>query len=290
MADGLATKRAGAAAGEQWVSPVLVGVTHGRNVERKALGDKTDDAGIHFHCEVFTNYAWNPYPVAKLWQSDRQGITVGDVLLFEMPIPAGERAPVRLDDVSMMVAGHDVHIHMEGHGDTDEITHERNQYTLYYVALDWYNHGGAPGEKEGAATFIPVAISGGGEVDPAVIRKAVSDVLGLPEGVTLVQAISGSQGGQIRQGLEDKTKDALSELFNDPPRSDVERVFQERFFQYVKNANAGVQANILNGQDEWGARQRTAFIALIREALAPHALIEGTEGQRPDGAPGKIDY
>lgn len=140
-----------------------------------------------------------------------------------------------------------------------------------------YGPGEVPLAREGGFT----GSEGGGEVDPVVLREAVREVMGVPEGMTffqvLTQAIAGSPSGSIRQGLEDKDKDALAELFNDPPRSEIERVFQERFFQFVKNANAGVQENIINGQDEWGQAQHSAFVRMVREALAPHAVVEGTE-------------
>jgi hypothetical protein len=71
------------------------------------------------------------------------------------------------------------------------------------------------GEEGGAGAYT------GGELPPqevgvtkAEVEEVVREVIGLRAG-SLVQAIAGrpeSEGGQIRQGLEDKVKDAIREL------------------------------------------------------------------------------
>lgn len=43
------------------------------------------------------------------------------------------------------------------------------------------------------------------------IVAAVREVIGLAEGTSLLKAISGSDQGSFRQGIEDKVKDALKE-------------------------------------------------------------------------------
>lgn len=181
----LATDESRTPPDEEWVDPVLVRQIHGFKSERKALGDKTDDRGTHFHCEIFTDYAIYPYPVAKLWQEDQAGNQVGNKLLMRMPTPPGETEPVRLDDMSLMIAGHDVHIHMEGHGATGS-DNLRSQYSFAHVALNWYNPGGAPGEHEGAFTSIPIG-SGGGGGGGGVTAEEVQRMLDDQKGQILTQ-------------------------------------------------------------------------------------------------------
>jgi hypothetical protein len=44
--------------------------------------------------------------------------------------------------------------------------------------------------------------------------------------------------------------------------------YQDVMFNFIKNANAGVQANILGGQDAWGQARRDELKQIIREVLS----------------------
>ena len=101
------------------------------------------------------------------------------------------------------------------------------------------------------------------------IVSAVREVIGLPTGdlVTAIAGKSTAQGGLIRQGLEDKVKDALAELFNDPAQTPTERTFQDKYFPYVKNAAANPLANVLGGQDAWGRARKEELKGIIREVV-----------------------
>ena len=69
------------------------------------------------------------------------------------------------------------------------------------------------------------------------IVAAVREVIGLPTSdlVTAIAGKSTAQGGQIRQGLEDKTKDALLELFDKErvPGNEVEKRFRDVFWAVI---------------------------------------------------------
>lgn len=247
------------------VTPVLVNTTNGKNAERKSLCGKTDSYGTQFKAEIYTNYTDGmTYPQARYWQENSQGVIQDDTIYwFEMPTPPGETEPVRLDSLVMTIAGHDVHLRASGHGATDEEPpHLRNQYDFELVFLGVYNPGRAGGEPEGAETFIPQ-----GGTDVAGVTKA--EVQGIVD--TAVAGLIAQFGPEgIRTALANKTKDAMRDLFVDkPPDGSREKIFQDRFFNYIKNANAGVQANIVKGQDEWGQDMHRAFIAMIKEALHP---------------------
>lgn len=91
-------------------------------------------------------------------------------------------------------------------------------------------------EEGGAGAF-----TGNGEPQPqeggvtkAEVEEVVRAVLGLATG-SLVQAISGSPTGQIRQGIEDKVKDALLELFDkeNVPGNETEKRFRDVFWAVI---------------------------------------------------------
>lgn len=156
--------------------------------------------------------------------------------------------------------------------------HWQEQYVTRNVAVP-FPQGVSPESGAGPAVFYasggePDPEPGGEPVDYALIKTKVHEALGLADGVTLVQAISGSASGQIRQGIEDKVKDALSELFQDPPQSAIEGTFQGRYFPYVKNAAANPLANVLGGQDAWGRARREELKAIIREVLDEYEEVE----------------
>lgn len=160
-----------------------------------------------------------------------------------------------------------------------------------------YQRGEVPLGSDGG--FIPVEGGGGELVDYARVDSIVRTAIGLGPGSdadpnSLLKAISGrnvAEHGSFRQGIEDKVKDALTELFNDPPQTDTERIFQERFFEYVKNANAGVQLNIIDGGDAWGQARREGLVQIVLEALLravakPHVVVT-EDNQQPYVKPDK---
>lgn len=119
-------------------------------------------------------------------------------------------------------------------------------------------------EQESNGPGADVIPSGGGgtsEVDYARVEAIVNFVV--QRELAGLVSLFGGQG--IRQGLEDKAKDALVEtLTGDDARA---QAYKAALYDFVKNANAGVQANILGGQDQWGQARREELKAALREVL-----------------------
>jgi hypothetical protein len=109
-----------------------------------------------------------------------------------------------------------------------------------------------------AGAFVP-QIEQEPQVDYDQIRAIVQ------AGIDDLAARFGDDG--IRQGIKDKAGDAMQYMMSDSPEWKV-RNYQDALFAFVKNANAGVQANILGGQDPWGAARREELKQIIREVLA----------------------
>jgi hypothetical protein len=134
-------------------------------------------------------------------------------------------------------------------------------------------------ESNGAgAEVIPAGQGGGGEpVDYDRIRAITRDELGLTEGQDSLIQLYGGQG--IRQGLEDKAKDAAIELLTGTDaRSEA---YKAALYDFLKNAAAGPLANVLGGQDAWGQARQEELRQIIREevgaALEEDVLAEDVE-------------
>lgn len=120
-------------------------------------------------------------------------------------------------------------------------------------------------ESNGAGADVIPGEPGGGdtEVDYTRVEAIVEFQVNRME-ADLISKFGGNPNS-VRQGIEDKAKDAGVELLTGT--DDKATQYKDALFQFVKNANAGVQANILGGQDTWGVARRDELKAIIREVL-----------------------
>jgi hypothetical protein len=96
------------------------------------------------------------------------------------------------------------------------------------------------------------------------VNFVVERIVGAAQSDSLVNKITAGQGS-MRQQLRALGKQATRELLTGTDQ-DAQQ-YKDALYQFVKNANAGVQANILGGQDPWGVARRDEMKAIIREVL-----------------------
>ena len=105
------------------------------------------------------------------------------------------------------------------------------------------------------------------------IRAITRDELGLTEGQDSLIQLYGGQG--IRQGLEDKAKDAAIELLiGTDARAEA---YKAALYDFLKNAAAGPLANVLGAHDAWGQARRDELKDVIREVLEENLPFEDVE-------------
>lgn len=125
----------------------------------------------------------------------------------------------------------------------------------------------------GPNAFIPTGGGGGDPVDYDQVEVRIRKVLGIDtavNGETLAHRISGING-DYRQGLEDKAKSAAVELLTGTDQN--AQVYKAALYQFLKDAAANPLANVLGGQDAWGAARRAELVAIVREGS--HSATEG---------------
>ena len=98
------------------------------------------------------------------------------------------------------------------------------------------------------------------------IKQVMQDVMGITDRRVPFTQFYGSHR-DIRRGMEEKAKDAAIELLDTEHPDDNARLYQDRFFPFLKNAAANPLANVLGGQDAWGRARRDELKAIIREVL-----------------------
>lgn len=117
----------------------------------------------------------------------------------------------------------------------------------------------------------PDPTPGGGGVTKAEVQWLLEHIIGADENNSLVNRFS--HGDDVRGQIRIVDKQALVYLIdraNYEDLTDRDRLakkFQDGLFEQVKNANAGVQENILGGKDEWGQARRDELKAIIREVV-----------------------
>ena len=79
----------------------------------------------------------------------------------------------------------------------------------------------------------------------------------------------------IAAGLRSRPAEGMAWIMDPAHHSDeTARQWQDALFQFVKNAAANPLANVLGGQDEWGAARRDELKEIIREVLDENFTIE----------------
>lgn len=139
------------------------------------------------------------------------------------------------------------------------------------------------------AEVIPAGSGGGGggDVDYDLIRAIVRDELGLREGEdSLISQYAGAApagSSTVRKGLQEKGINAverrMAELL-DVTRHDTDQYagqYQDRLFDFTKNAAANPLANVLGGKDPWGRLRQEELRTIIKECVR-EVLDEGEEG------------
>lgn len=131
-------------------------------------------------------------------------------------------------------------------------------------------------DEDGAGLSLTPVSEGGTDVDyarvEAIVNFVVERIVGAAQNDSLVNKITtGNQS--MRQAIRGLDKDAAIQLLTgtDPQAEQ----YKAALFDFVKNANAGVQANILGGQDAWGMARRNELKAAIREVLHEAAPPKG---------------
>lgn len=109
---------------------------------------------------------------------------------------------------------------------------------------------------------------GGGGITLEELNAALDDKLGRFVGTaandSLVHKIVGNSNQSLREALRnDLMKDAVLQLLTG---SDAKaNQYRAALYDFVKNANAGVQDNIIFGRDAWGAVRRAGLVAIVHE-------------------------
>lgn len=99
----------------------------------------------------------------------------------------------------------------------------------------------------------------------AVVNFVVERIIGADQQNSLINRITTGPTISVRQALRGLQKDAAIQLLTGTDAQAEQ--YKDALFDFVKNANAGVQANILGGQDEWGVERRNELKAAVREVM-----------------------
>lgn len=197
--------------------PILPPVTLGTGSQSvQAIGRCKDNGGNSFigRLVVPGNLAY-----VEIFKKDSAG-TVTKIDEFSMQIgPSNEHPeghPRKAVDLHCMLDGSNVVSTVTGYNLTSpQRDHYQEEHVTHNVAVP-FPQGVNPESGAGPLMFYePEGGSGGGggNVTHEQIVAAVREVIGLSS-ATLVQAIAGKteeQGGNLRQGIEDKVKDAIAE-------------------------------------------------------------------------------
>lgn len=184
-----------------------------------------------------------------------------------LPTNFGTPNPQKIDQVAVYYSGTDLLVeivtHEPGAAPRDTTVEQAVIPGVFVYEAGMQLHSGGPGAFAGGGQPNPEP--GGADVDYPRVEAIVAFVV-QRELTGLIQQFGG-QG--IRQGLEDKGKDALVETLTGTDERATQ--YKNALFDFVKNANAGVQANILGGGDPWGKLRRDELKAIIREVLDEQA-------------------
>lgn len=180
-----------------------------------------------------------------------------------LPAGFGNPNPQKIDAVQVYYSGGDLLVtmvtHEPGPGPRDINVEVGIIPSVFVYEEGMIQRSGGPDALSGVTE--PAPDPGGTEVDYPRVEAIVAFVV-QRELTGLIQQFGG-QG--VRQGLEDKAKDAAVELLTgNDQRAEA---YKAALYSFVKNANAGVQANILGGGDAWGTARRDELKAIVREVL-----------------------
>lgn len=200
----------------------------GRKAEYNSQQSKSDRDGRRVCACLKVNYDEEDFPWVEVWHEDLQG-RQQDLQVHTLP--------AQPDNLTMMIAGPNVHLRVSLHGDT--VDNRRPAWVLEMVLLNWYTpwpEQGMAGEPEGAVTFIP---QGGQNVEIDYDR-----IQGMIDGA--VQEVIAQFGGSgVRDGLEQKIMDGLGKAF-DPalyPTNPRSRYVQDAAAPFFRDrAYEGAQA------------------------------------------------
>lgn len=165
----------------------------GRKAEYNSQQSKSDKDGRRVCACIKVDYDQQPFPWVEVWHEDLQGRQT-DLQVHTLP--------AQPDNLTMMVAGPNVHLRVSLHGDT--VDNRRPAWVLELVLLNWYTPWpgqGMAGEPEGAVTFIP---QGGQNVEIDYERIAEE----------VIQRLKQEMGGELRAVLEAKAMDAIGKAFD----------------------------------------------------------------------------
>jgi hypothetical protein len=251
----------------QWVDAVTL---HQSLDYGHTSGDvRVDDAGNQYEMTLFAK--WNA-TIAYLRKYAPNGAVLAkwNIVCAGAPHDTNYQNPAwngsgKIDEVQMCPTGRFMLVKLYAHN-----TNAERQNPVAQVLLDvgfvQFGAGQNP-EFGGYPTYAP---------DPApevevdyerverIVNFVVERIVGAAQNDSLVNKITMGQGS-MRQQLRALGKQATRELLTETD-ADAEQ-YKAALFQFVKNANAGVQANILGGQDAWGQARRDELKEIIREVL-----------------------
>jgi hypothetical protein len=119
----------------------------GRKAEYNSQQSKSDRDGRRVCAHIKVDYDQQPFPWVEVWHEDINGRQTD---LQVHPLPA------QPDNLTMMIAGPNVHLRVALHGAT--VDNRRAAWVVEMVLPNWYTPWpgqGMAGEPEGAATYIP---------------------------------------------------------------------------------------------------------------------------------------
>lgn len=172
----------------------------------------------------------------------------------------------KVDGFDIYPSGSNLHVKLSGHVTNAQRDNLVNMAVLQGV---YTPHTGTQPEDGRAGAYAPA----GGEPDPEpggepVDYERIEAIVEFQVQAGIAALVEQYGGGSVRGGIMEKVQDGVRDLFvENPPAGSRARVFQERFFPYVRNANAGVWANILGGVDDWNRARRDELKQVIREVL-----------------------
>jgi hypothetical protein len=178
------------------------------------------------------------------------------------------------DHLIVATASHDLTPNPEGRWSAAGLAHIPGVFVPFTGQLP---EGGAAGAFTPVETEVEVDYN----LIRGIVKQEVQAIIGADERNSLVNRFS--HGDDVRGQIRIVDKQASTYLidranYNDPTDPDhLARKFQDGLFEQVKNANAGVQANILGGVDAWGVARRDELKAIIREVIEEVNASEESE-------------
>lgn len=169
------------------------------------------------------------------------------------------------DDFGLDYSGNDLIVWAVGHDTPNPVPDEGRLSPLSEARIVgvFENPGALEGTRGGAS--VSPAPQEGEPVDYEQIREIMRYEVERGNG----RLADEFDPNGIAAGLRSRPGEGLAWFLDDANYAEDEtaRKLQDTLFQFVKNANAGVQANILGGQDDWGVARRNELKQIIREVL-----------------------